>query len=71
MQPYWRKDSVAERFVGKLKNKVKYMTCTSEKFIYWKDIIDKYNNRYERTIKTNPIGVKARIYIYFEWWKQW
>ena len=29
------------------------------------DIVNKYNSRYHKTIKTKPVDVKSRIYIDF------
>ena len=58
--------SVTERFIWKLKSKLyKYMTSVS-KNVYidiLDDIVNKYNNTYQRTIKMKPIDVKDNPYI--------
>ena len=54
------KSIVAERFIRTLKNKIyKHMTAISKNvyFDVLDDIVDKYNNRYYRTIKMKPIDV--------------
>ena len=55
------KSVVAERFLKTLKNKIyKYMTSIS-KNVYidqQDDIVNEYNNTYNRTIKMKPIDVK-------------
>ena len=51
------KSVVAERFIGTLKNKIyKYMTSISKNVYIDKldDIVNKYNNKYHRTIKRKP-----------------
>ena len=56
---------VAERFIRNLKNKsYKYMTSISKNVYIDKldDIVNKYNNTYHSTIKTNPDDVKPRTY---------
>ena len=57
-----RKSAVAERFIRTLKNNIyKHMTAVS-KHVYFEvldDIVDKWNNRYHRTIKINSIVVKS------------
>ena len=59
------KSVVAERFIRTLKNKIyKHMTAVSEN-VYFDvliDIVDKYNNKYHRTIKMKPIDVKSDSY---------
>ena len=55
------KSVVAERFIRTIKNKIyKYMTSIS-KHVYidqLDDIVHKYNNKKDRTIKMKPIDVK-------------
>ena len=55
-----RNSVVAERFMRTLKNKIyKHMTAIS-KNIYFDvldDIVDKYNNKYHKTIQMKPIDV--------------
>ena len=61
-----RKSVIAERFIRTLKSKIyKYMTSISENVYIDKldDIVDKYNNTYQTTIKMKPIYVKDNIYI--------
>ena len=57
-----RKSVVAEIFIRTLKNKTyKHMTAISKK-IYFNvldDIVCKYNNTYNRTIKMKPTDVKS------------
>ena len=53
---------VAERFIRTLKNKIyKHMTAISKKeyFVVLNDIVHKYNNTYQKTIKMKPIDVKS------------
>ena len=60
------KSVVAERFVRTLKNKIyKYMTLISKNVYIDKldDIVNKYYNTYQSTIKTKPIDVKSNTYI--------
>ena len=55
------KSAVAERFMGTLKTKIyKYMTSISKNVYIDKldDIVNKYNNTYNRTIKMKPVDVK-------------
>ena len=55
------KSVVAERFIRTLENKIyKHMTASSKKvhFNVLNDIVDEYNNTYNRTIKMKPIDVK-------------
>ena len=55
-----RKSVVAEKFVRTLKNKIyKYITSISKNVYIHKldDIVNKYNNTYHSTIKTNPVDV--------------
>ena len=59
-----RKSVVAERFIT-LKSKIyKYMTSISKSFYIDKlhDIVNKYNNTYQRTIKMKPVDVTSRTY---------
>ena len=59
------KSVAAERFIRTLKNKIyKHMTAVSKNvyFDVLNDIVDKYNNTYDRTIKMNPIDVKFNSY---------
>ena len=63
-----RNSVVAEGSIRTLKNKIyKYMTSVSENVYIDKldDIVNKYNNRYHRTIKMKPFDVKPSIYIDF------
>ena len=60
------KSVVAERFIRTLKNKIyKYMTSISKNVYVDKldDIVNKYNNTYQRTIKMKPVDVKSSTYI--------
>ena len=56
------KSVAAERFIRTLKNKIyKHMTAVS-KNVYFdalNDIVDKYSNTYNKTIKMKPIDVKS------------
>ena len=56
------KSVVAARFIRTLKNKIfKHMTAVSKNdyFDGLDDIVDKYNNTVNRTIKMKPIDVTA------------
>ena len=59
------KSVVAERFIRTLKNKIfKYMTVVS-KNVYFNvldDIVDKYNNTFQKTIKMKSIDVTSDSY---------
>ena len=60
------KSVVAERFVRTLKNKIfKHMTAISKNICFdvLDDIVNKYNNAVNRTIKMKPIDVKDDAYI--------
>ena len=60
------KSVVAERFIRTIENEIyKYMTSISENVYIDKldDIVHKYNNKKNRTIKMNPIDVKDNTYI--------
>ena len=60
------KSVVAERFIRTLKNKIyKYMNSISKNVYIDKldDIVDEYNNTYQRTTKIKPIDVKDNTYI--------
>ena len=62
------KSVVAERFVRTLKTKIyKYMSSMSKNVYIDKldDIVDEYNNTYQRTIKVKPVDVKDNTYIDF------
>ena len=62
------KSVVTERFIRTLKNKIyKYMTSISKNVYIDRsdDIVDKYNNTYDSTIKMKPIDVKSNKYIDF------
>ena len=51
-----------------LKNKIyKYMTSISKNVYIDKldDIVNRYNNTYNRSIKIKPVNVKSRVYIDF------
>ena len=59
------KSVVAARFIRTLKNKIfKHMTAVSKNdyFDELDDIVDKYNNTVNRTIKMKPIDVTADSY---------
>ena len=63
-----RKSVVAEIFIRTLKDKIyKYMTSISENVYINKldDIVDEYNNTYDRTINMKPVDIKD-TYIDFE-----
>ena len=63
-----RKSVVAERFIRTLKTKIyKYVTPISKNVYIDKldDIVDEYNNTYQRTIKMKPVDVKDNTYIDF------
>ena len=54
------KSVIAERFIRTLKNKIcKYMNSVSRNVYIDKldDIVNKYNNTYQRTIKMKPVDV--------------
>ena len=56
---------VAERFIRNLRNKIyKHMTAVRRNvcFDVLDDIVDKYNNTYQTTIKVKPIDVKSDSY---------
>ena len=60
------KSVTAERFTRNWKNKFyKYMTSISKNVYSDKldDIVNKYNNTYNRTTKMKPVHVKATTYI--------
>ena len=62
------KSVVAERFIRTLKNKLyKHMTATGKNVYYdvLDDVVNKYNNTKDSTIKMKPIDVKnnKRVYI--------
>ena len=60
------KSVVAERFIRTLKNKIfKHMTAISKNvcFDVLDDIVNKYNNAVNRTIKMKPIDVKDDAYV--------
>ena len=62
------KSVVADRFIKTLKNKIyKYMTSISKKVCADKldDIVDKYNNKYHKTIKIKPVDINLSMYIDF------
>ena len=62
------KSFVAERFIRTLKNRIfKYMTSISKTVYIDKlhGIVNKYNNKYHRTIKMKPVDVKSSIYFDF------
>ena len=59
------KSVVAERFIRTLKNKMfKHMTAVSKNvyFVVLDDIVNKYNNTVQRTIKEKPIDVISDSY---------
>ena len=60
------KSVVAERFIRTLKNKIyKCMTSISKNMYIDKldDIVNKYNNTYNRTIKMKPADINSITYI--------
>ena len=60
------KSVIAERFIRTLKNKIyKCMTSVSKNMSIDKldTIVNKYNNRYDNTIKMKPVDVKSNTYI--------
>ena len=63
------KSVVAERFIRTLKNKLyKHMTATGKNVYYnvLDDVVSKYNNDKQSTIKMKPIDVgddNKRVYI--------
>ena len=63
------KSVVAERFIRTLKNKIfKRMTAIS-KSVYFDvldDMINKYNNTFQRTIKMKPIDVTGGSYLEYK-----
>ena len=72
-ETYWThnewKSFAAARFIGTFMNKIyKYMTSIS-KNVFIKilcDILKKYKNAYNRTIKMKPVNVKSITYINFD-----
>ena len=63
------KSVVAERFIRTLKNKIyKYMTSVSKNVYINKldDIVNKYNNAYNSTIKMKPVDIKSGSCIDFD-----
>ena len=62
------KSGIAERLIRTLKNKIyKCMTSISKNVYIDKldDIVNKYNNTYNRSIKMKPVDVKSSTYIDF------
>ena len=62
------KSIIAERFITAIKNKIyKYMTSISKNVYIDKldDIVKKYNNTYDTSIKMKPADVKENTYIDF------
>ena len=62
------KDVLAERFIRTLKNKIfKHMTAISKNvyFDVLNDIVNKYNNTVQITIKMIPIEVTGNFYVKF------
>ena len=62
------KSVIPERFIKILKNKIyKYMNSISKNVFIDKldDIVNKYNNAYQNTIKLKPVDVKSDTYINF------
>ena len=60
------KSAVAQRFIRTLKNKIyKYMTSILKNVYIDKldDLVNEYNNTYNRAIKTKPIDVDDNTYI--------
>ena len=63
------KSVAAERFIKTLKNKIyKYMISISKNLYIGKldNIVNKYNNRFDSTIKMKPVEVKSSTYIDFD-----
>ena len=63
------KSVVAERFIRTLKTKIyKYMISVSKNVYIDKldDIVDEYDNTYQRTIEMKPVDVKDNTYIDFK-----
>ena len=63
------KSVVAEIFIRTLKTKIyKYMTSVSKNVYINKldDVVDEYNNTYDRTIKMKPVDLKDYTYIDFK-----
>ena len=59
------KSAVAERFIRTLKNKIfKYMTAISKNvyFDVLHNIVNKYNNTVDRTIKMKPVDLTSDSY---------
>ena len=59
------KSVVAERFIWSLKNEIfKHKKVVSKKIYFdvLDDIVNKYNNKFHRTIKTKLIDVKSAAY---------
>ena len=60
------KPFLTEKFIRTLKNRIyKHMTAVSKDVYIDKlnDIVNEYNNTYNRTIKVKPIEVKDNTYI--------
>ena len=59
------KSVIVERFIRTLKNKLKHMKVVSKNvcFDVLDDIVNKYNNSVNRTIKMKPIDVKDDAYV--------
>ena len=58
--------AVAESIIRTLKNKIyKYMTSISKNVYIHKldDIVNKYSNTYQSTIKMKPVDVKSSTYV--------
>ena len=63
-----RKSVVAGKFIRTLKNKIYNFMISISKNVYidkLDDIVNKYNNTYNGTIKTKPVDTKPTIYIDF------
>ena len=64
---YGGKSAVAEKFITTLKKICKYMNLIS-KYMYvdkFDDIVKKYNNKYQKTVKMKSFDVKLSMYIEF------
>ena len=60
------KSVVAEEPIKTLKNKIyKFMTATSRNVYIdeFDDIVNEYNNTYQRTVKMKPTDVKLSMYF--------
>ena len=64
-----KKSVAAEIFIGTLKNKTyKYMTSIwqNEYIVKLYDIVNKYKNTYQSTIKMKPVDVKSNTILHLD-----